>query len=108
MTGLAVHGGEGRELPLAPPARRRHGRWSTPARIRTQAVAIAALACCLAALAAVLLAQLRGDFQAIGQRDLIVVQSVVVILVFAVVTVTFLVDLSYVLANPRLRAPGAV
>jgi len=28
-----------------------------------------ALACCLAALAAVLLGQLRGDFQAIGQRD---------------------------------------
>jgi len=24
-----------------------------------------------------------------------------------VVTVTFLVDLSYVLANPRLRTPGA-
>src|SRR5258708_11258842 len=69
MTGLAVRGGEGRELPLAPPARGRHGRWSTPARIRTQAVAIAALACCLAALTAVLLGQLRGDFQAIGQRD---------------------------------------
>jgi len=50
----------------------------------------------------------RLVFQAIVQRDLIVVQSVVVLLVFAVVTVTFLVDLSYVLANPRLRAPGAV
>jgi peptide/nickel transport system substrate-binding protein len=50
----------------------------------------------------------RLVFQAIVQRDLIVVQSVVVILVFAVVTVTFLVDLSYVLANPRLRDPGAV
>jgi peptide/nickel transport system permease protein len=50
----------------------------------------------------------RLVFQAIVQRDLIVVQSVVVMLVFAVVTVTFLVDLSYVLANPRLRAPGAV
>ena len=32
-------------------------------------MAIAALACCLAALTAVLLGQLRGDFQAIGQRD---------------------------------------
>jgi hypothetical protein len=32
-------------------------------------VAVAALACCLAALTAVLLGQLRGDFQAIGQRD---------------------------------------
>ncbi len=50
----------------------------------------------------------RLVFQAIVQRDLIVVQSVVVMLVFAVVTVTFLVDLSYVLANPRLRDPGAV
>jgi peptide/nickel transport system substrate-binding protein len=49
----------------------------------------------------------RLVFQAIVQRDLIVVQSVVVVLVFAVVTVTFLVDLAYVLANPRLRAPGA-
>jgi peptide/nickel transport system substrate-binding protein len=50
----------------------------------------------------------RLVFQAIVQRDLIVVQSVVVMLVFAVVTVTFLVDLSYVLANPRLRTLGAV
>jgi peptide/nickel transport system substrate-binding protein len=49
----------------------------------------------------------RLVFQAIVQRDLIVVQSVVVILVFAVVTVTFLVDLSYELINPRLHAPGA-
>jgi peptide/nickel transport system substrate-binding protein len=49
----------------------------------------------------------RLVFQAIVQRDLIVVQSVVVILVFAVVTVTFLVDFSYVLINPHLRASGA-
>jgi peptide/nickel transport system substrate-binding protein len=49
----------------------------------------------------------RLVFQAIVQRDLIVVQSVVVLLVFAVVTVSFLVDLSYVLVNPRLRAAGA-
>jgi len=49
----------------------------------------------------------RLVFQAIVQRDLIVVQSVVVILVFAVVTVTFLVDLSYELINPRLHAAGA-
>lgn len=47
-------------------------------------------------------------FQAIVQRDLIVVQSVVVILVFAVVAVSFLVDVAYVLINPRLRtAVGA-
>jgi len=43
-------------------------------------------------------------FQAIVQRDLIVVQSVVLILVFAVVSVTFLVDLAYVLVNPQLRS----
>jgi ABC-type dipeptide/oligopeptide/nickel transport system permease component len=49
----------------------------------------------------------RLVFQAIVQRDLIVVQSVVVLLVLAVTTVTFLVDLSYVLVNPRLRAPDA-
>jgi ABC-type dipeptide/oligopeptide/nickel transport system permease component len=48
----------------------------------------------------------RLVFQAIVQRDLIVVQSVVVILVFAVVAVTFLVDVAYVLINPRLRAAG--
>ena len=48
----------------------------------------------------------RLVFQAIVQRDLIVVQSVVVVLVFAVVTVTFLVDLCYVLINPQLRARG--
>jgi peptide/nickel transport system substrate-binding protein len=48
----------------------------------------------------------RLVFQAIVQRDLIVVQSVVVVLVFAVVTVTFLIDLSYVLINPQLRARG--
>jgi peptide/nickel transport system substrate-binding protein len=46
----------------------------------------------------------RLVFQAIVQRDLIVVQSVVIILVLAVVTVTFLVDLAYVLINPQLRA----
>jgi ABC-type transport system substrate-binding protein/ABC-type dipeptide/oligopeptide/nickel transport system permease component len=46
----------------------------------------------------------RLVFQAIVQRDLIVVQSVVVILVFAVVSMTFLVDLAYTLINPQLRA----
>ena len=46
----------------------------------------------------------RLVFQAIVQRDLIVVQSVVLILVFAVVTVSFMVDLAYGLVNPRLRA----
>ena len=46
----------------------------------------------------------RLVFQAIVQRDLIVVQSVVVVLVFAVVMTTFLVDVGYVLVNPRLFA----
>jgi peptide/nickel transport system permease protein len=48
----------------------------------------------------------RLVFQAIVQRDLIVVQSVVVILVIAVMLVTFAVDLSYALVNPRLRETG--
>jgi ABC-type dipeptide/oligopeptide/nickel transport system permease component/ABC-type transport system substrate-binding protein len=46
----------------------------------------------------------RLVFQAIAQRDLIVVQSVVILLVFAVVTVTFLVELAYALVDPQLRA----
>jgi len=46
----------------------------------------------------------RLVFQGIVQRDLIVVQSVVVILVFAVVSVTFLIELAYLAVNPQLRA----
>jgi ABC-type dipeptide/oligopeptide/nickel transport system permease component len=49
----------------------------------------------------------RLVFQAIVQRDLMVVQGVVVLLVLAVVSVTFVVDLAYVLVNPRLRSAGA-
>jgi len=45
----------------------------------------------------------RLVFQAITQRDLIVVQSVVVLLVFAVVVVNFMVDLGYAAVDPRLR-----
>ncbi|ARE38635.1 Dipeptide transport system permease protein DppB [Rhodovulum sp. P5] len=45
----------------------------------------------------------RLIFQAITQRDLIVVESVVMLLVFAVILVTFLVDLAYALVDPRLR-----
>ncbi len=45
----------------------------------------------------------RLVFQAIVQRDLIVVQSVVVILVLVVVVVTFAVDMSYALVNSRIR-----
>lgn len=45
----------------------------------------------------------RLIFQAINQRDLIVVQSAVLVLVAAVITITFLVDLAYGAVDPRLR-----
>ena len=45
----------------------------------------------------------RLVFQGITQRDLIVVKSVVMLLVFAVIFVNFLVDLSYAAIDPRLR-----
>jgi peptide/nickel transport system permease protein len=45
----------------------------------------------------------RLIFQGITQRDLIVVESVVMLLVFAVILVTFLVDLAYAWIDPRLR-----
>jgi peptide/nickel transport system permease protein len=46
----------------------------------------------------------RLVFQAISQRDLIVVESVVMLLVFAVIVVNFVVDLAYAWVDPRLRA----
>lgn len=45
----------------------------------------------------------RLIFQSITQRDLIVVESAVMLLVFAVIIVTFLVDLAYAAVDPRLR-----
>ncbi len=42
-------------------------------------------------------------FKAISQRDLIVVRSCVMVLVFAVIAVNTLVDLTYGLVDPRLR-----
>lgn len=45
----------------------------------------------------------RLIFQAITQRDLIVVESVVMLLVAAVIVVNLLVDLSYAIVDPRLR-----
>jgi len=45
----------------------------------------------------------RLVFQSIAQRDLIVVESVVMLLVFAVVIVTFVVDVAYAWVDPRLR-----
>ncbi|MEC3862845.1 ABC transporter permease [Mesobacterium sp. TK19101] len=46
----------------------------------------------------------RLVFQSISQRDLIVVESVVMLLVFAVIMVNFLVDLAYAVVDPRLRS----
>ena len=48
----------------------------------------------------------RLVFQAISARDLIVVESVVMLLVFAVIVVNFVVDLAYALVDPRLRVPA--
>ncbi len=45
----------------------------------------------------------RLVFQGITQRDLIVVKSVIFLLVFAVILVTFIVDMTYAIADPRLR-----
>ena len=46
----------------------------------------------------------RLIFQSIAQRDIIVVESVIMLLVFSVVIVTFLVDVAYVIVDPRLRS----
>ena len=45
----------------------------------------------------------RLIFQGITQRDLVVVESVVMLLVFAVITVNFVVDIAYAAVDPRLR-----
>jgi peptide/nickel transport system permease protein len=42
--------------------------------------------------------------QAITQRDLIVVESVVMLLVAAVIAINLVVDLSYAVVDPRLKA----
>ncbi len=48
----------------------------------------------------------RLVFQSITQRDLITVESVVMLLVFAVIVVNFVVDVTYALVDPRLRVRG--
>ncbi len=50
----------------------------------------------------------RLIFQAIAQRDLIVVQDLVVLLAGTVIVINFMVDLLYALIDPRLRhgSPG--
>jgi len=42
-------------------------------------------------------------FNGITQRDLVVVESVTMLLVFAVIVVTFAVDIAYAIVDPRLR-----
>jgi len=49
----------------------------------------------------------RLIFQAIAQRDLIVVQNLVVLLAGAVIIINFVVDLLYALIDPRLRHGAA-
>ena len=46
----------------------------------------------------------RLIFQSISARDLIVVESVVMLLVFTVIVVNFAVDMAYAAVDPRLRA----
>ncbi len=46
----------------------------------------------------------RLIFQAITQRDLIVVESSVVLLVASVILINFLVDITYALVDPRLQS----
>ena len=48
----------------------------------------------------------RLVLQAITQRDLIVVESVVMLLVLAVILVNFVVELAYAWIDPRLRKPA--
>ena len=48
----------------------------------------------------------RLIFQSISARDLIVVESVVMLLVFVVIVVNFAVDLAYAAVDPRLRTRG--
>ncbi len=45
----------------------------------------------------------RLVFQAIAQRDLIVVKNIVIILVFATIMAAFIIDLAYSIVDPRLR-----
>ncbi len=49
----------------------------------------------------------RLVFQSIVQRDLIVVKSIVIVLVFAVIATAFFIDLAYGIVDPRLRRRGA-
>ncbi len=45
----------------------------------------------------------RLIFQGIIQRDLIVVESVVILLVFTIILINFIIDITYLVIDPRLR-----
>ena len=49
----------------------------------------------------------RLVFQAIANRDLIVVQNVVMLLAAAVIVISFIVDVLYVVIDPRLKVASA-
>jgi len=46
----------------------------------------------------------RLVFQAITQRDLIVVEGIVMLLVASVILINLLVDICYAIVDPRLRS----
>ncbi|MBT5570342.1 MAG: ABC transporter permease, partial [Alphaproteobacteria bacterium] len=48
----------------------------------------------------------RLIFQAVSQRDLVVVRDVVMLLVAFVVVINFLVDIAYAVIDPRARRAG--
>ena len=48
----------------------------------------------------------RLAYQALAQRDLIVIKDVVLIFAGLVIVVNFLVDLGYMILDPRLRGRG--
>jgi peptide/nickel transport system permease protein len=45
--------------------------------------------------------------QAIGQRDIILIETIILMMVLIVVTVTFITDLVYAIIDPRLRRPAS-
>jgi peptide/nickel transport system permease protein len=49
----------------------------------------------------------RLIFQAVEQRDLVVVRALVVLMVGVVVAMNYLVDIAYLLIDPRLRVRHA-
>jgi hypothetical protein len=75
MAGLAVRGRtddgprHADDHAALPPVRARRRRLPTPVRVGAGAAAAALLACCLAAVTAVMSGQLGREFQSIGQRD---------------------------------------